>query len=80
MLNCLFGIFLNKMNFDELFKIRTLVEIFVFLFVSKITLWLLRYLYRVWIYSSIPGPFNIPFLGNIFDLLKDRSGKFVVLL
>ena len=59
---------------SEIFSVQTVYQIILFLVTAKVIQWLIGYSYRVWIYSHVPGPFNIPFFGNVLQLLGDRSG------
>ena len=65
------------MIFDQLFTIRNSFAMILVIIVIKIIHWLMDYSYRVWVYSHVPGPLNIPFVGNVFLFLGEHSGRFI---
>lgn len=42
---------------------------------AKFTLWLIRYFYEFYVYSKVPGPWNIPFIGGAIKLLVNKSSE-----
>jgi hypothetical protein len=62
------------MNFDEFFTLQTLYELVLVAIAAKVLQGVLNYLYRVWVYSKVPGPFNFPLFGNALQLLGEKSG------
>lgn len=59
---------------SELTSVNVILTIIAAIVIGKISLWLLEYFYRLWVYSYVPGPTCIPFIGNTLNFLKNRSG------
>lgn len=62
------------MNIDSYLLLTTLVKLVLALTVLKVLRWLIEYIYRLWMFSYIPGPITKPFIGDAFRFCKVKSG------
>lgn len=63
------------MKLDFEFLLKSFLTFFLIYLLTKTTLWLFNYAYRVWVYSYLPGSRIIPFLGNALEYIGlEKSG------